>query len=105
MLCCSAVTTALVMVDVWNDTADASLFENENKRMLPLLAAARELGFMIIHAPSEAPEWPAIKVLPGELLVTGQNGTEGSSSRCDTYIKQGSRNITHVLVVGYVTEL
>ena len=45
------------MVDVWNDTADASLFENENKRMLPLLAAAREIGMLIIHAPSEAPEW------------------------------------------------
>lgn len=103
----SAASTALVLVDVWNDTADASLFENENQRMLPLLAAARSVGMLIIHAPSESTEWGAIKVLDGELLVTGVNGTVGSSSRCDTHILDTDahgRNITHVLVVGYDTD-
>ena len=47
--------TALVMIDVW-DSPDERLMENAKARMLPLLALARRLGFLILHAPSEAPE-------------------------------------------------
>lgn len=96
-------TTALVLIDVWNDSYSAGLSENENARLIPLLQAARELGMLIVHAPSEAPEWPAIKVLPGEVLVTGVDGHPGSSSRCDVPILNSSRGIKHVLVAGYDT--
>ena len=62
---------------------------------------------LVIHAPSEAPEWYNIStVLPGEILVTGTNGTAGSSSRCDVHILSpppGRRLIRHVLVAGYDT--
>ena len=95
--------TALVMVDVWDDTSSAYLSDNEGKRLLPMLAAARALGMLIVHAPSEAPEWPAIKVLAGEILVTGTDGRPGSPSRCDAPILNSSRQIKHVLVVGYDT--
>ena len=56
--------TALLMIDVWDDSASAPLFENENERTLPLLALARALGMLVVHAPSEAPEWPAIEARP-----------------------------------------
>jgi hypothetical protein len=95
--------TALVLIDVWDDSASAGLSDNENKRLLPLLAAARALGMLIIHAPSEAPEWPTIKVLPGEILVTGQDGHPGSASRCDAPILNSSRDVKHVLIAGYDT--
>lgn len=95
--------TALVLIDVWDDSKSADLSDNENKRLLPLLAAARALDMLIIHAPSEAPEWSQIKVLPGEILVTGQDGHPGSASRCDTPILNSTRNIKHVLMAGYDT--
>ena len=100
-----ASSTALVMVDVWTVT-DPMLLENMHKRLLPLLAAARQLGVLIVHAPSEAPLWDQLTVLPGELLVTGERG---DSARCDLALKNASqtshRNITHVLLVGYDTNL
>jgi hypothetical protein len=96
-------STALVLIDVWDDSSSAGLSDNEEKRLLPLLGAARALGMLIIHAPSEAPEWPKISVLPGEILVTGQDGHPGSSSRCDTPILNSTRKIKHVLMAGYDT--
>ena len=53
-----ASTTALVMIDVWN-TTDPVLLDSYATRMLPLLAAAREIGLFIIHAPSGGPLLPA----------------------------------------------
>ena len=97
--------TALVLIDVWDDSKSPSLSENEKKRLLPLLTAARALGMLIVHAPSEAPEWPAINVLPGEILVTGVDGRNGSSSRCDAPILASSRGIQHVLMAGYDTNM
>ena len=47
--------------------------------------------------------WPAIEVLPGEILVTGQDAHEGSASRCDTFILNATRPIKNVLVAGYDT--
>ena len=94
--------TALVMIDVWS-SPDERLMENAKARMLPLLALARALGMLVIHAPSEAPEWPGIKVLPGELLITGTDGHSGSPSRCDQPIRTSSRGIRHVLMAGYDT--
>jgi hypothetical protein len=94
--------TALVLIDVWDDSKSADLSDNENKRLLPLLATARALGMLVIHAPSEAPEWPAIKVLPGEVLVTGQDG-RNASQRCDGVILNSTRAIKHVLMAGYDT--
>ena len=95
--------TALVLIDVWDDSKSPGLSENENTRLLPLLHVARSLGMLIIHAPSEAPEWPAIDVLPGEILVTGVDGRPGSASRCDAPILSSSRGIQHVLMAGYDT--
>lgn len=104
--------TALVLIDVWDDVDNSSFYatarddalaENELLRMLPLVAAARTLGFFIIHAPSEGQEWRKIRVLPGEVLVTGINGSTGSSSRCDSVILDSERAIRHVLVAGYDT--
>lgn len=95
--------TALVLVDVWDDSKSVYLSDNEDKRLLPLLAAARALNMLIIHAPSELPEWPKIKVLPGEVLVTGTDGHAGSASRCDTWILNSTRHIKHVLIAGYDT--
>ena len=77
--------TAVVLIDVWNDANDPMLHENEVKRILPLLQFARRVGMLVIHAPSEGKEWSNITVLPGELLVTGTNGTAGSASRCDVH--------------------
>ena len=100
-----ASSTALVMVDVWTVT-DPMLLDNMHKRLLPLLSAARQLGFLIVHAPSEAPLWDQLQVLPGEILVTGERG---DAARCDLAIKNASqtshRNIKHVLLVGYDTNL
>lgn len=100
-----APNTALVMVDVWTVT-DPMLLDNMHKRLLPLLSAARQLGFLIVHAPSEAPLWDQLQVLPGEILVTGERG---DTARCDLAIKNASqtsnRNIKHVLLVGYDTNL
>lgn len=42
-------------------------------------------------------------MLPGELLVTGTDGAANSSSRCDAAILNTSRDIRHVLVMGYDT--
>ena len=123
--------TALVLVDVWNDVngtaPDPVLAENELQRMVPLLAAARQLGMLIVHAPSESPEWsgtgeadavaapiapaavartdvpPAGGVRKGEVLVTGTNGSAGSPSRCDAAIAASGRTITTVLMTGYDT--
>ena len=62
---------------------------------------------LVIHAPSEAPEWRNVStVLPGEVLVTGTNGTAGSNSRCDVHVLSppaGHPPIRHVLVAGYDT--
>eukprot|EP01046_Picozoa_sp_COSAG06_P065048 COSAG06_NODE_15805_length_1041_cov_1.129237_1_plen_282_part_00 len=98
-------TTALVMVDVWT-VSDPVLLDNYHARLLPLLFAARELGFFIVHAPSESPLWPNITVLPGEKLVTGEDGHDGSASRCDGVLRsaRGGR-IKHVLLTGYDTNL
>ncbi len=100
-----ASSTALVMVDVWTVT-DPMLLDNMHKRLLPLLSAARKLGFLIVHAPSEAPLWDQLHVLPGEILVTGERG---DTARCDLAIKNASqtshRDIKHVLLVGYDTNL
>ena len=98
-------TTALVMVDVWS-VSDPVLLDNYHARLLPLLFAARELGFFIVHAPSESPLWPNITVLPGEKLVTGEDGHDGSASRCDGVLRsaRGGR-IKHVLLTGYDTNL
>ena len=63
-----ASTTALVMVDVWDDSSDPVLAENEAHRLLPLLSLARAAGLLIIHAPSEGPLWKNITVQPGESL-------------------------------------
>ncbi len=99
------VATALVMVDVWTVT-DPLLLENMHKRLLPLLQTARELGFLVVHAPSEAPLWTELRVLPGELLVAGEHG---DGARCDLAIRNASRTagrrITHVLLAGYDTNL
>ena len=96
--------TALVLIDVWDDSKlNATLADNENKRLLPLLAAARALNMLVVHAPSEEPEWPKIKVLPGEILVRGTDGHAGSKSRCDTWIRNSSRHIKNILVAGYDT--
>ena len=88
---------------VWNKPASSPLGESTSKRLLPLLAAARALGMLIVHAPSEAPESSLIKVLPGELLITGVDGKPGSPSRCDAPILNSSRGIRHVLMAGYDT--
>ena len=105
MVSLDPASTALVMVDVWAfpPPNPAGLAENENFRMLPLLAAARHLGLLVVHAPSEAPETSSITVLPGEVLVTGQDGRPGSSSRCDGVLLNSSRRIRHVIVAGYDT--
>jgi hypothetical protein len=88
-------TTALVMIDVWNVT-EKMLVDNMHKRLLPLLTSARQLGFFIVHAPSEAPLWGKVQVLPGEVLVTGEHG---DSARCDLVLQNSSRpthkNIKH----------
>lgn len=94
-------STAVVLIDVWNDGYSPTLTENEELRLLPLLQLARHAGFLVIHAPSEGKEWNNITVLPGELLVTGENGTAGSDSRCDWILR--SKSITTVLVAGYDT--
>lgn len=97
--------TALVMVDVWTVT-DPILLGNYAARLLPLLSAARELGFFIVHAPSESPLWPNITVKPGEALVSGEDGHAGSPSRCDGVIRAARGGaITHVLLGGYDTNL
>jgi hypothetical protein len=100
-----ASSTALVMVDVWNVT-DPMLLDNMHKRLTPLLTSARQLGFTIVHAPSEAKLWSKLRVLPGELLVSGEHG---DTARCDLAMRNASRtaqrNITHVLLVGYDTNL
>ena len=36
------------------------------------LHLARSLGMLIVHAPSEAPLWGQLQVLPGEVLVSGE---------------------------------
>jgi hypothetical protein len=99
-----AATTALVMVDVWNST-DPVLLDNYEHRLLPLLAAARKLGFLVVHAPSEGPLLSNITVEAGELLVTGTDGEEGSPSRCDVAMKNTTRNIKHILLTGYDTNM
>lgn len=52
---------------MWNDVngtkVDPVLAENEVKRMLPLLEAARTVGMLIVHAPSEGAEWSKISVI------------------------------------------
>ena len=73
-------STALVLVDVWN-TTDPVLLDSYSTRLLPLLAAARKAGLLIVHAPSEGPLLASIHVLPGELLVVGEDGRANSSSR------------------------
>lgn len=99
----SGTRTALVLIDVWDDAKDAVLAENERLRMLPLVALARKTGWLVIHAPSEGKEWgPIADVLPGEILVTGDNGT---TDRCDVHITSSPRNITHVVVAGYDTNM
>jgi len=67
-----ASTTALVMIDVWN-TTDPVLLDSYATRMLPLLAAAREIGLFIIHAPSGGPLLPATNPRQGELVITGED--------------------------------
>ena len=74
-------STALVLVDVWN-TTDPVLLDSYSTRLLPLLAAARKAGLLIVHAPSQGPLLSSIHVLPGELLVVGEDGRANSSSRC-----------------------
>ena len=73
--------TALVLIDVWDDAYSPELSENEQLRLIPLLGLARASGFLIVHAPSENSEWRNITVLPGEILVKGENGTSGSSAK------------------------
>ena len=77
-------STALVLVDVWN-TTDPVLLDSYSTRLLPLLAAARKAGLLIVHAPSEGALLPSIHVLPGELLVVGEDGRANSSSRSVYY--------------------
>ncbi len=91
--------TALVMIDVWK-VSDPVLLESMEKRLFPLLSLARHEGWLIIHAPSQGTLWPSIKVLPGEILVTGENGIR---DRCDPYITNSTRNITKVIIAGYDT--
>ena len=91
--------TALVLVDVWNDSGD--LLEYEKMRIRPLLALARRRGWYIIHAPSEMPEWGGISVLPGEAIVRGVDGRPGSASLCSPLLTESSRNFNHVLVAGF----
>ena len=47
-------TTALVLVDVW-ESHDPLLVANYRSRLLPLLEAARQLGMLVVHAPSSNP--------------------------------------------------
>lgn len=98
-------TTALVMIDLWNVT-DHMLLDNMHKRLLPLLTSARQLGFLNVFAPSEAPLWGGVHVLPGEVLVSGE---KGDSARCDIVLKNCSRpthkSIKHVLMMGYDTNM
>ena len=93
--------TALVLIDVWDDHSDAPLYENQNLRLLPLLAYARSQKWLIIHAPSENQETPMIQVLPGELLVQGTDERPGSKSLCFPHLVNNS--VTHVLIAGYDT--
>ena len=93
--------TALVLIDVWDDRADAALYENQNLRVLPLLALARRQGWLVVHAPSENRETPMIRVLPGEILVTGEDGRPNSSSLCFPHLLQNG--VRKVLMAGYDT--
>jgi len=93
--------TALVLIDVWDDHTLVNLYENQNLRVLPLLALARKQGWLIIHAPSEGQETPMISVLPGEILVTGEDQRPGSKSLCFPYLL--THNVTNVLFAGYDT--
>ncbi|MDE0856782.1 MAG: efflux transporter outer membrane subunit, partial [Nevskia sp.] len=43
-------------------------------------------GMLVVHAPSPGARLANVSVLPGELLVTGEDGTPGSASRCDAAI-------------------
>ena len=97
----SGKATALVLIDVWDDHADAALYENQNLRVLPLLALARRQGWLVVHAPSENRETPMIQVLPGEILVTGEDGTPNSSSLCFPHLVQNG--VHKVLMAGYDT--
>ena len=97
----SGKATALVLIDVWDDHADAALYENQNLRVLPLLALARRQGWLVVHAPSENRETPMIQVLPGEILVTGEDGRPNSSSLCFPHLVQNG--VRKVLMAGYDT--
>jgi nicotinamidase-related amidase len=94
-------STALILIDVWNDISEPSLFENQNLRLLPLLAFARQQKWLIIHAPSENNETSMIQVLPGELLIKGTSESQGSSSLCFPHLVNHS--VTDVLIAGYDT--
>ena len=103
----TANTTALVIVDLWEDElSDPLLAENIAKRMLPLLALARATGMLVVHAPSQGARLANVSVLPGELLVTGEDGTPGSASRCDAAIARAGASrpagpVRTVLLAGY----
>ena len=103
-----ANASALVMIDLW-PTDDPILTDNYERRMFPLLAAARKLNFTIIHAPSAGTLLPSITVLPGEFLVVGEDARPGSASRCDGIIlnasARGLPRIRHVFLAGYDTNL
>ena len=93
--------TALIIVDVWNDQSLPSLYENQNLRLLPLLAFGRSQNWLIVHAPSEHNETTMIEVLPNEILVTGLNGSQHSTSLCYPHLFKNS--VEKVLVAGYDT--
>ena len=103
-----ATTTALVMIDVWN-TTDPVLLDSYATRMLPLLAAAREIGLFIVHAPSGGPLLPATSPRQGELVIIGEDGRPNSTSRCDgplrRAVRAGGAKISTVLLAGYDTNL
>ena len=93
--------TALILIDVWDDHSTINLYDNQNLRILPLLAYARQQNWFIVHAPSENKETSMISVLPGELLVTGVDARPGSKSLCFPHLVNHS--VTHVLIAGYDT--
>lgn len=94
---------ALVLIDVWashpNEGFAERADENIRTKLLPLVAAAREHGVLIVHCPHGRPGNPLVKPLPTEMVLDDP----GEKMRLVRALRQ--RGTKYLLYAGYSSNM